>query len=555
MTQNGTDTSLPTQNAFVTVNPSGAWTAGDSADTTLVAGSGTISPTTSVEVELVATLSVAQVSGNHQFIAAFFKNGTQVNSSQIYQFEVNATTPAIVVALSTLVSAAASDVFDVRIACIDAATVSLLVQNSSFTLFAVQGASGAQGPQGATGAGGTGPQGAQGAQGSQGATGAQGSQGATGSTGPQGSQGATGATGSQGSQGATGATGPQGSQGATGATGSQGAQGATGATGPQGDAGPQGTQGPQGATGATGPQGSQGATGSTGPQGTQGATGAQGSQGATGATGPQGAQGATGATGPQGTQGPAGTQGAQGATGAQGTQGPQGSTGAQGAQGATGAQGPAGPQGTQGPQGATTQLALTTVKTSAYNAVANDLVAANISGGSFTVTLPTAPADKTIIGAKIVVGSTPANGYVLNFAAGGTDVFDVAGGSQTGSLGILNQQVDWIYSASQGIWSTVQGNLPRSRVSANRPVQVSGTYTALGGDIVLATAGVVGYVVNLPSVTTPGTQVIVKKVDANSGTITITPASGTIDGQSTYPISTQYQSVTLVSDGTNWNLI
>jgi len=49
--------------------------------------------------------------------------------------------------------------------------------------------------------------------------------------------------------------------------------------------------------------------------------------------------------------------------------------------------------------------------------------------------------------------------------------------------------------------------------------------------------------------------VIVKKVDANSGTITITPASGTIDGQSTYPISTQYQSVTLVSDGTNWNLI
>lgn len=64
-----------------------------------------------------------------------------------------------------------------------------------------------------------------------------------------------------------------------------------GAVGPQG---PTGVAGPQGPVGNTGPQGPQGTVGATGPQGSTGATGPAGPQGATGPQGPQGPQGTAG---------------------------------------------------------------------------------------------------------------------------------------------------------------------------------------------------------------------------------------------------------------------
>lgn len=80
--------------------------------------------------------------------------------------------------------------------------------------------------------------------------GIQGPAGSTGSTGPAGPTGPTGSTGAQGSTGPAGATGPQGPTGAKGDTGATGPQGPTGATGAKGDTGA------TGATGATGPAGS-----------------------------------------------------------------------------------------------------------------------------------------------------------------------------------------------------------------------------------------------------------------------------------------------------------
>jgi hypothetical protein len=44
----------------------------------------------------------------------------------------------------------------------------------------------------------------------------------------------------------------------------------------------------------------------------------------------------------------------------------------------------------------------------------------------------------------------------------------------------------------------------------------------------------------------------------NSGTGIVTigcTASQTIDGDSTYPLSTQYQAVDLISNGTNWIVV
>lgn len=40
-----------------------------------------------------------------------------------------------------------------------------------------------------------------------------------------------------------------------------------------------------------------------------------------------------------------------------------------------------------------------------------------------------------------------------------------------------------------------------------------------------------------------------------TGSITVTPITGTIDGQAQFVISTQYQSLCAVFDGENWHLI
>ncbi len=40
-----------------------------------------------------------------------------------------------------------------------------------------------------------------------------------------------------------------------------------------------------------------------------------------------------------------------------------------------------------------------------------------------------------------------------------------------------------------------------------------------------------------------------------SGTVSVAPSSGTIDGQSSFSLATQYDSVTLVSDNSNYHII
>lgn len=99
------------------------------------------------------------------------------------------------------------------------------------------------------------------------------------------------------------------------------------------------------------------------------------------------------------------------------------------------------------------------VKTSAYTAGANEFVPCNTTSGSFIVTLPTAPSDKTRIGVKIVIQSSTNS---VTIAAGGSDVFNKAGGSTTYALSFVNQGVLLQYNASAGIWYVQADNLPLS---------------------------------------------------------------------------------------------
>jgi hypothetical protein len=53
----------------------------------------------------------------------------------------------------------------------------------------------------------------------------------------------------------------------------------------------------------------------------------------------------------------------------------------------------------------------------------------------------------------------------------------------------------------------------------------------------------------------PAANVIIgyKKIDSGAGTIVVTQhAAETIDGATTFTVSTQYASIQLISDGTNW---
>jgi hypothetical protein len=83
------------------------------------------------------------------------------------------------------------------------------------------------------------------------------------------------------------------------------------------------------------------------------------------------------------------------------------------------------------------------------------------------------------------------------------------------------------------------------------------TYTIASTDqTILASATGGAFAVTLPSVSVNvGRYFIIKKTDSSANAVTVTPASGTIDGASTFVLTAQYQSVTVQSDGTNWWVI
>ncbi len=85
---------------------------------------------------------------------------------------------------------------------------------------------------------------------------------------------------------------------------------------------------------------------------------------------------------------------------------------------------------------------------------------------------------------------------------------------------------------------------------------VSAAYTMSATDqVVLANAATAAFTVTIPTaVGIAGTKISIKKTDstANSVTITAPTSGGTIDGNATISLNVQNQSVTLLSDGTNW---
>ena len=111
----------------------------------------------------------------------------------------------------------------------------------------------------------------------------------------------------------------------------------------------------------------------------------------------------------------------------------------------------------------TLNLVPTAVKTTTYAAAAGDFVPCDVTSAGFTVTLPTAPANETRIGLKIVA---TASSHLLTTATGGSDVFNVAGGPTTGTLVLLNQGVIFQYNASTAIWYAQSTDFPLGQIAA-----------------------------------------------------------------------------------------
>lgn len=124
-------------------------------------------------------------------------------------------------------------------------------------------------------------------------------------------------------------------------------------------------------------------------------------------------------------------------------------------------------------------LVPTAVKTANYTAAASDYVPVNTTSGSITITLPTAPADNTIIGVKHVIQSST---NIVTVAAGGSDVFNKTGGSTSLTLPLLNQGLLLQYNASGAIWYVTGDDLPLSQLDLRYPTIYfsSGTFTGSG---------------------------------------------------------------------------
>lgn len=102
----------------------------------------------------------------------------------------------------------------------------------------------------------------------------------------------------------------------------------------------------------------------------------------------------------------------------------------------------------------------TSTKTAAYTALAQDLVLADASGGGFTVTLPTAPIDATLVEVKKLDAST----NTITVSTGGSDAYSIGGTSL--SLLIQGQGVTWRYQAGTSKWIALNNDLPLSSIDS-----------------------------------------------------------------------------------------
>lgn len=130
------------------------------------------------------------------------------------------------------------------------------------------------------------------------------------------------------------------------------------------------------------------------------------------------------------------------------------------------------------------RLALTpaAVQAGAYTASPGDFVPVDTTMGSVSITLPTTPADRTVIAIKQVVrGGT----NTVTYTTGGTDALNTATGPTAGVLTLVNQGVLLQYKAAAGIWYGESTDLALSQLDLRFTTPAQSTSTAVALSLVL----------------------------------------------------------------------
>jgi hypothetical protein len=165
--------------------------------------------------------------------------------------------------------------------------------------------------------------------------------------------------------------------------------------------------------------------------------------------------------------------------------------------------------------GAAQWFAATAVQTTTYTANPGDFVPVDASGGSVTITLPTTPADKTRIGIKLI---NVAGSNTVTVAAGGSDVFNKAGGSTSLTLSLLSQGVLLQYTTSTGIWYVQADDIALAQLDARYPLGTSVVHLA-GAE-------------TITGVKTFSASPVISSI-SNTGTLTLPTATDTLVGRAT----------------------
>jgi hypothetical protein len=106
----------------------------------------------------------------------------------------------------------------------------------------------------------------------------------------------------------------------------------------------------------------------------------------------------------------------------------------------------------------------TAIKVANYTAVVGDIVICDISAGSFTVTLPSAPADKSGIRVKVIASGASKR---LIVQAGGTDTINLVGGTTSKILSLLDEAVYLQYQSATGVWFILSADAPPENFATN----------------------------------------------------------------------------------------
>lgn len=225
-----------------------------------------------------------------------------------------------------------------------------------------------------------------------------------------------------------------------------------------------------------------------------------------------------------------------------GPSGAQGAKGDKGDPGNTGATGPAGPQGAQGSDGLSAQAEL---QTSFVQPAAGALV-----GGWVTLSRSVYAAP----GQTVWIGGAVTGGYYTVEASVGAQ--------------LQLRNVGGLANAAPGT------NIPVSAVGAEEWVVITGPRGLSGGEewmirsvaatdsvdltdqVVLADATGGAIILTLPAAADrPNVPLVLKKIDASANTVTVQgDGAETIDGSNTAVLTTQYESLSIISDGTEWHI-